>query len=586
MSNDSAAGPGPRLESGLAEHCNVWAEALRAVATSWRFRVRAGRLGEHSLAGALQLAALFENAARLLEEQSPAAAPPVAEALGSIQEELQRSEERFRLLVDSVTDYAIFILDPEGQIVTWNAGAERINGWRAEEIIGRSFTVFYTPEALERGHPAEELRIATREGRYHEEGWRLRKDGSPIWADVTLTALRDNTGRLRGFAKVTRDLTERKRVEESLQEEQERFQLLVQSVRDYAIFMLDPEGRIATWNEGARRLKGYESEEIIGQHFSRFYTEEDRKRGHPAEELEIARREGLYHEEGWRLRKDGSRFWAGVTLTALYRNGKLVGFAKVTRDLTERMRHEQALQEAVRVRDEFLSIASHELRTPLTSLELQFSSLQRSSTWADERAQSKLATIGRQVDRLTALVESLLDVSRVMAGRFTLELEPVDLGRLLEEVLGRFRAQAAKVGSELVLSLPEGVVGQWDRLRLEQIVTNLLSNALKYGPGKPIEIGVTADADVVTLRVRDYGMGISPGDQARIFERFERAVSQRHFGGLGLGLWIVRQIVLALGGYISVRSQPGQGSEFMVTLPRVAPAPHPSDRHSEGEAFH
>jgi len=244
------------------------------------------------------------------------------------------------LLVESVTDYAIFMLDPEGRVATWNAGAEHIKGYREDEIIGRHFSKFYRSEDVWKC--ASELATATREGRVEDEGWRVRKDGSLFWATVVITCLRDTSGAIVGFAKVTRDTTERRLVQESLRQSEERLRLLVESVKDYAIFMLDPRGVIATWNVGAERIKGYRAQEIIGQHFSVFYPEEDVRAGKCEQELEVAAREGRVEDEGWRIRSDGTRFWANVVLTALrYDSGELVGFAKVTRDLTERRRAEE-----------------------------------------------------------------------------------------------------------------------------------------------------------------------------------------------------------------------------------------------------
>ncbi len=255
---------------------------------------------------------------------------------------LRHSEEQFEQLVAGVRDYAIFLLDRRGNILTWNAGAERIKGYRPEEIIGQHFSRFYPPEAVSSGWPAHELQVASLTGRFEDEGWRVRKDGSCFWANVVITALRDASGEVRGFLKVTRDMTDRKQAEEKLRLSEERFRLMVESVKDYAIFMLDPRGRVATWNEGAQRLKGYTAEEIIGQHFSRFYPQEAIERGWPEEELRRAMAEGRIEDEGWRLRKDGSRFWANVVITAVRDpNGALLGFAKVTRDLTERKQAEE-----------------------------------------------------------------------------------------------------------------------------------------------------------------------------------------------------------------------------------------------------
>jgi PAS domain S-box-containing protein len=248
--------------------------------------------------------------------------------------------ERFRLLVEQITEYAIFMLDVSGRVLTWNTGAEHIKGYRPAEIIGRHFSTFYRPEDAWKCDV--ELEIASRLGRVEDEGYRVRKDGSLFWANVVITCLHDENGAIVGFAKVTRDLTERKREEEALRQSDERFRVLVESVKDYAIYLLDPDGRVVTWNVGAERIKGYSADEIIGHHFSRFYAEEDVRAGKCEHELAVAAREGRFEDEGYRLRKDGSRFWANVVITALHGpTGDLLGFAKVTRDLTERRRAEQ-----------------------------------------------------------------------------------------------------------------------------------------------------------------------------------------------------------------------------------------------------
>jgi PAS domain S-box-containing protein len=278
--------------------------------------------------------------------------------------------DHFRLFVDSVRDYAIFMLDPQGVVRTWNAGAERIKGYRADEIIGKHFSKFYRPE--DAWKCAYELEVATKEGRVEDEGWRVRKDGSLFWALVVITCVRDETGAIVGFGKVTRDLTERRHAEEILRRSEERFRLIVESVKDYAIFMLDARGRVATWNAGAERIKGYSADEIIGHYFAQFYPEEDVRAGKCEMELEVAARDGRFEDEGWRIRKDGSRFWANVVITALRNHaGELVGFAKVTRDLTERKRaEEERLREGkiARRRVEMLSALSEAL-APATSVE-------------------------------------------------------------------------------------------------------------------------------------------------------------------------------------------------------------------------
>src|SRR3984885_13168261 len=257
-------------------------------------------------------------------------------------EGLRQSEERFKLLVEGVRDYAIFMLDPDGHVLTWNAGAERFKGYRAEEIIGQHFSRFYPEEARQKRWPEHELAVAVKNGVVEDEGWRVRKDGSLFWANVVITALRNSDGQLLGFAKITRDLTQRRAHEEDLRRSEERFRLLVEGVTDYAIFMLDPNGLISSWNAGAQRIKGYASEEVLGRHFSIFYPEEVRVSGWPEHELHEAADKGSFVDTGWRVRKDGTTFWAYVTITALRDDkGQLLGYAKLTRDLTEYKRVEQ-----------------------------------------------------------------------------------------------------------------------------------------------------------------------------------------------------------------------------------------------------
>ncbi|MFB9864556.1 PAS domain-containing sensor histidine kinase [Rufibacter immobilis] len=269
----------------------------------------------------------------------------------SISQPVHQTDDLYRLLINSVTDYAIFLLDPEGNVATWNAGARRIKQFEAEDIIGKHFSNFYTSEAKERDYPAYELREAQKQGRFEDEGWRVRKDGTVFWANVIITPLYSQDRVLLGFSKITRDLSERKKAEDDLykayeevKESEEKYRLMVEGVTDYAIFMLNPAGQVATWNEGAKRIKGYNASEIIGKHFSKFYSREAVQTGYPEYELKKAVEDGRFEDEGWRYRKDGSAFWANVIITAIFNADKeLIGFSKITRDLTDKKKLEEQL---------------------------------------------------------------------------------------------------------------------------------------------------------------------------------------------------------------------------------------------------
>ncbi|TMB16065.1 MAG: PAS domain S-box protein, partial [Deltaproteobacteria bacterium] len=270
-----------------------------------------------------------------------------------------------RAVADSIKDYAIFLLDSEGVVLTWNTGAQRIKGYAAGDIVGQSFSRFYTDEDRAARRPQQHLMVAAREGRIEIEGWRVRKDGSRFWANVVISPIHGEGGEVQGFVKVTRDLTERRRIEQQLKDGEERLRLMIESVKDYAIFLLDPQGRVTSWNPGAERMKGYAAEEIIGQHFSRFYPAEDASSGKAARELEIAASTGHFEEEGWRVRKDGSRFWASVVLSAVHNPaGELIGFTKITRDMTERRRAAEELAERSRQQFAVSELGLHALQTP------------------------------------------------------------------------------------------------------------------------------------------------------------------------------------------------------------------------------
>jgi len=496
-------------------------------------------------------------------------------------------DDRFRALVEGIQEYGIFLLDDEGRVVTWNAGAQLITGYGSDEIIGRPVDLIYTPDAVAKGLPRILLKQARERGRVEQEGWRLRKNGTRFWADVAITCLTDDQGNCLGYANITRDLTERRLIEtersrrrEDLLRLEERFRLLVESVEEYAIFMLDPYGIVSTWNIGAERIKGYTAGEVLGRHFSIFRRDEDVRSGECEHELSLAAQNGKMEEEGWRVRKDGSQFWANVVLTAIRDNaGILIGFAKITRDLTQRRAlEEERLQraraeEAVRLREEFLLIASHELKTPLTTLQLDLCGIQKDLNGDWSRVSRKLDRANRSVARLSALVESLLSVSRLAQGKLTLDPASMDLAETVIQVVDGMREQAGKAGCDLAVHAAAPLLGNWDRLRIEQVVVNLLVNAIKYGAGGAIEIEVRyADATAV-IEVSDHGPGVAEADLVRIFQRFERASSIRHYGGLGLGLYVSREIVEAHGGSITAGNRPGGGAMFAVRLPADRPSP-------------
>jgi PAS domain S-box-containing protein len=505
----------------------------------------------------------------------------------------RHSEERFRLLVEGVKDYAIFMLDPQGHVLTWNTGAQLIKGYRADEIVGQHFSRFY-PSETEKDFPAYELRVATAEGRFEDEGWRVRKDGSRFWANVVITALRAD-GELIGFAKVTRDLTERREHEGRLRQSEERFRLLVEGVADYAIFMLDPNGVVSTWNAGAARIKGYHADEIVGQHFRKFYPPDAVESAWPEHELRVAAAEGRFIDEGWRVRKNGARFWAHVTITALRDEaGRLQGFAKLTRDLTERKRTEELeasgaereamleaernarmlAQRSARIKDEFLATLSHELRTPLNAIMGWTQVLRTRGAQDAAEVQHAMEVIERNSRAQVRLIDDLLDLSRIMAGRFRLDVQQVALLDVVRGALDSIEpaAHAKGVRLESVLD-PKSVVVSGDPARLQQVFWNLLSNAVKFTPkGGKIQVLLQRVNSHIEFSVSDTGIGIPESFLPHVFERFSQKDSstQREYGGLGLGLAISKQLVDLHGGSIQAKSYgEGHGATFVVVLPLI-----------------
>lgn len=508
-----------------------------------------------------------------------------------VQDQSRSSATRFEMLVQSVTDYAILMLDPEGRVTSWNAGARRFKGYEAEEIIGEHFSRFYTPEEREQEIPRTALETAEREGRFETEGWRVRKDGSRFWADVVIDAIRDPDGKLVGFAKVTRDLTERRAAEQALRASEERFRTLVQSVTDYAIYMLDPDGNVSSWNPGAERFKGYTADEIMGQHFSRFYTEEDRAAEIPKIALATARKEGRFEAEGWRLRKDGTRFWASVIIDPIRSDdGELIGFAKVTRDLTEKRDIEEQLRQSQKMEavGQLTGGLAHDFNNLLTGISGSLEMMQV------RMAQGRTAEFDRYfmaaqgaVRRASALTHRLLAFSR----RQTLDPKPTNVNRLLdglEELIRRTVGPGVDV--EVV-----GASGLWSTLvdpnQLENAILNLCINARDAMPdGGKLTIETAnrwmderaakkQDLPVgqyVSVCVTDTGTGMSPEVQARAFEPF---YTTKPIGeGTGLGLSMIYGFARQSGGQVRIYSEVGEGTTMCIYLPR-----HSEEEAEEGE---
>jgi two-component system, sensor histidine kinase and response regulator len=498
----------------------------------------------------------------------------------SANQNLVASEDRFRLLVDAVTDYALLMLDPGGHVISWNSGAERIKGYKAAEIIGKHFSCFYLPEAIAKGHPDEELRIAATEGRYVEEGWRVRKNGSRFLADVVITAIRNEHGELAGFAKVTRDITERRISLDSLHSSEERFRLFVNSVSDYALLMLDPGGHVVSWNSGAERIKGYKAEEILGQHFSCFYLPEAIEKGHPDEELRIAAAEGRYIEEGWRVRKDGSRFLAEVLITAIHNStGELAGFAKITRDITERKKLDQQLQKAKEkaesadiAKSEFLANMSHEIRTPMNGV-IGLTGLMLNGDLSPKQREFA-ETIRASGETLLTIINDILDFSKIEAGKLIMEILDFDLIETVEGSLDLLAGTAHGKGIELACEIGPNIhpILRGDPGRLRQILTNLVGNAVKFTTNGEVVVRVSTASQTEThvmmrFEVEDTGIGLSSAEQITLFQPFSQAdgSTTRKYGGTGLGLVIAKHLVTVMEGQIGMESQLQKGSKFWFT---------------------
>ena len=493
----------------------------------------------------------------------------------------------FRQLVHGVQDYAIFLLDREGRIVSWNRGAERLKGYAADEIIGTHFSVFYPPEAVERRWPQRELKMAQESGRLEDEGWRLRKDGTRFWADVVITALHDESGALRGFSGITRDLTERRRHEETLRQSEERFRVLVEGLKDYAMFMLDPGGRVISWNAGAERITGYTAQEVHGRHVSLFYPQEAIEKKWPEQELALAREHGRFEGEAERVRKDGTTFSASVLVTPLYdHDGLLTSYANVTRDLSD-LKRVESLEKAERQTSAFLASLAHELRNPLAPINNALHLLAlRPVTDATEKWVREV--LHRQTGQITRLIDDLLDVSRITRSAIVLNKQPLDVRRVVRAAVdGAMESmQARRHAVSVDLQEGERLTVLADERRLGQVLHAVLHNAARYTPeGGQVAVSARQEGGEVVIAVKDNGVGMDAELLRSAFDMFKQGQRGPHRtqGGLGLGLTLAQRLVRLHGGTMMAHSAGiDRGSEFVIRLPSaeaIAPiaAPAPAE---------
>jgi PAS domain S-box-containing protein len=518
---------------------------------------------------------------------------------------LVESERRFRMLVEGVVDYAIYMLDPSGVVVNWNPGAQRLKGYASTEIVGQHFSRFYTKEDRAIGLPARVLDTAVREGRYEAEGWRVRKDGSRFWASVVVDAIRNHAGGLEGFAKVTRDVTERRSAQEALRDSERQFRLLVAGVSDYALYMLDPNGIVTSWNAGACRIKGYAAEEIIGQHFSRFYTPGDRATGLPARALNTALQVGRFESEGWRVRKNGTLFWANVVVDPIRdENGALVGFAKITRDITERRDTQLQLQEAQTQRAQAQKMdalgqltggVAHDFNNLLMIIGGQVRTIRKrldDQIKADPRVARAVDAIETAARSGAALTRQLLTFSRRQSftpSVFELADRIKAFRPMLKSALGGTTALAVMIdpatwrvkvdASELELAVVNLALNARDAMSGSGTVTLTAENVVLSAPDTSARIA----GEFVVLRVSDTGVGIAPDVLAKVFDPF---FTTKQVGkGSGLGLSQVYGFAQQAGGTVAIESELGKGTTVALYLPRthepigealVHPEPAPS----------
>jgi PAS domain S-box-containing protein len=488
-------------------------------------------------------------------------------------EALAASERRLRQLIEGITDHAIYMVDADGTVVSWNAGAEHIFGYSAEEIVGQHVSRFFTPADREQGKPIQALRIAAETGRYEEEGIRVRRDGTEFAAHVTSGPIEGEDGRIAGYAKIVRDVTRQQQAARALRESENRFRLMIESVTDHAICTLDPTGIVTSWNRGAERITGYTAEDVLGEHMSIFYPEIARRDGLPYRALERAREDGAYAEESVRVCKDGSRFAADMVLHAIRdEHGALSGFACITRDISDRKKRELA-ESASAAKSYFLAQMSHEFRTPLNAI-IGFSEIIKAELFGkigNERYVAYGGDIHASGQHLLSLVNDLLDLTRIEAGRLEPVLNRFDIRPVAQQAIRLFEpvSKARNIPIELNIAgeLQDFIA---DERMVRQCLVNLIDNAIKHsGTGGLVRVAIGRLDDRLTIRVIDQGRGIAEHDISKALEPFGRIrnVTNTPVDGIGLGLPLVKSYCELHGGSIGIRSAPNAGTEVVLSFP-------------------
>jgi PAS domain S-box-containing protein len=495
------------------------------------------------------------------------------------------NSDLYHKMIEEIQDYAIILLDENGIIRNWNKGAEKIKQYTESEVLGKHFSIFYLQEDLDKNLPQKLVTQAARTGRAAHEGWRKRKDGSKFWGSITITAIHDENQNVIGFSKVTRDLTEKKKTEDALKMSEERYHRMIAEVQDYAIILLDENGYIQNWNTGAEKIKGYKAQEIIGKHFSIFYPEKDRENHLPDKLLQVARDKGKAIHEGWRVRKDGSRFWGTIVITALHgRDNTIIGFSKVTRDLTDKKLAEEKLlayTNELEIQnselEQFAYVASHDLQEPLRKIQT-FTELIRTNYDDEGFVKRYFEKLDASAKRMSLLVKSLLNYSRLSRGK--MEKTKVDLNTILAETKQDLELLIQEKNATIKSEVLPVIKGNYTQMG--QLFSNLINNSLKFSRVNPlIEITVrTIPKDDITdapallinkryfeINFKDNGIGFEQQYDKIIFSLFQQLHGKHEYPGTGIGLALCKKIAENHNGFIKATGELDKGATFSIYLP-------------------